>query len=58
MEMRRNDNEGFRARLELELLKGGETAVALANGFGVHPTVTQQGRQIFLEGASGLLERG
>ena len=46
------------AKIPLEALKGDETAVELANRFGVHPTMTHKWKRALLEGASGACERG
>ncbi len=44
--------------MALEALKGEQTVAELASRFGVHPTMIHSWNKAFLEGASGMFERG
>ncbi len=55
---RKNYSPEFKAKVALEALKGERTVADLASEFGVHPTMTHSWKRAFLEGASGVFERG
>ncbi|PXW67318.1 transposase [Loktanella sp. PT4BL] len=58
MSKRKQHHPEFNAKVALEALKGEETVSELASRFGVHPTMIHHWKQAFLEGASGVFERG
>jgi transposase len=58
MSKRKQHHQEFRARVELESLKGEETVSASASRIGVHPRMIHQWKRAVLEGASGVFERG
>jgi transposase len=58
MSNRRNHNAAFKARVELEAMKGERRMSELAAEFGVHPTMVHQWKRSLLEGAAGIFERG
>lgn len=58
MSKREQHHPDFKAKVALEAVKGEETISELASRFGVHPTMTNQWKRAFLEGASGVFECG
>ena len=70
MNRRRNHNAGFKARVELEAVKGERTVSELAADYNVHPTMIHQWSEalcaigsrkmasVLQEGAADILERG
>ena len=58
MSRRRNHDAAFKARVELEAVKGERTVSELAAEYGVHPTMIHQWKKALLDGAADIFERG
>ena len=58
MKKRRSHDAGFKARVELEAVKGERTVSELAAEYGVHPTMIHQWKKALLDGAADVFERG
>ena len=58
MSKRKNHSPSFKAKVCLEALKGAQSVAELSSRLGVHPTMIHQWKGAFLEGASGIFERG
>ena len=58
MSKRKQHSPEFKAKVALEALKGEQTVAELTSRFGIHPTMIHTWKRAFLEGASGVFERG
>ena len=58
MSKRKQHSPVFKAKVDLEALKGEETVSELASRFGIHPTMIHQWKRALLEGVPGVFERG
>jgi transposase-like protein len=57
MKKRRNHDAGFKARVELEVLKGERKVSELAAAYEVHPTMIHQWKKALLDGAADIIGR-
>lgn len=58
MSKRKQHSPEFPAKVALEALKGEQTVAELASRFRIHPTMIHTWKRAFLEGASGVFQRG
>ncbi|MEM7720717.1 MAG: transposase [Pseudomonadota bacterium] len=58
MSKRQNHSPEFKAKVALEVLKGGRLVAELTTWFGVHPARIYRWKRVLLEGASGVFVRG
>lgn len=57
MKKRRSFDDGFKARVALEAIKGEKTISELSSIYEVHPNLIRQWKKHLLENASGLFSR-